>query len=177
MNGKGVDDPRPVGAPDPFYRRCVGAGARVFEADAKKRLPQQYAICVSNGAVRMGKSTAFDAAQLPGHVWLSPDVRNAYMEIVQDICQVHPLAGTVSLAIYTLPTIYVHDIKGALPQRYPSIDGVIQVCGIAIQAYCISQQKPIQWITQTAEAAARGQLQLPHFDEEPQEDVRIFLAN
>ena len=107
MNGKGVDDPRPVGAPDPFYRRCVGAGARVFEADAKKRLPQQYAICVSNGAVRMGKSTAFDAAQLPGHVWLSPDVRNAYMELlrmeaVQDMCQLHPLAGTMSLAIYTL---------------------------------------------------------------------------
>ena len=93
------------------------------------------------------------------------------------MCQLHPLAGTMSLAIYTLPTIYVHDIKGALPQRYPSIDGVIQVCGIAIQAYCISQQKPIQWITQTAEAAARGQFQLPHFDEEPPEEVHTSLAS
>ena len=182
MNGKGEDDPRPVGAPEPFYRWCVGAGARVFDADAKKRLPRQYAIGVSNGAERMGKSTAFDAAQLPGHIWLSPDVRNAYMELlrmeaVQDMCQLHPLAGTMSLAIYTLPTIYVHDIQGALPQRYPSIDGVIQGCGIATQAYCISQRKPIEWTTRTAEAAARGQLQLPHFDEEPPAEVRTFLAS
>ena len=63
MNGKGEDDPRPVGSPDPFYRWCAGACARVFEADAKKRLPRQYATGVRNGAERMGKATAFDAAQ------------------------------------------------------------------------------------------------------------------
>ena len=181
MNGKGEDDPRPVGAPEPFYRWCAGACARVFEADAKKRLPRQYAIGVRNGAERMGKCTAFDAAQLPGHVFMSPDVMNAYMELlrmetVQDMCEVHPLAGTMSLAVYTLPTIYVHDIKGALPQRYPTIDGVIQGCGIATEAFCISQQKPIHWITKTTEAAVRCESDLPSFDEDPSEDVRIFLA-
>ena len=67
--------------------------------------------------------------------------------------------------------------QGRIAAEIPSIDGVIQVCGIAIQAYCISQQKPIQWITQTAEAAARGQFQLPHFDEEPPEEVQTSLAS
>ena len=181
MNGKGEDDPRPVGSPDPFYRWCAGACARVFEADAKKRLPRQYATGVRNGAERMGKATAFDAAQLPGHVFLSPDVENAYMRLLRmqsvlDMCKVHPLAGTMSLAVYTLPTIYVHDIKGARPRRYPTIDGVIQGCGIATNAYCISQQEPIHWITKTAEAAAHGESDLPRFDEDPPEDVRIFLA-
>ena len=114
----------------------------------KAKLPNQYAIGVRNGAQRMGKCTAFDAAQLPNLVWLGPDVENAYpslkrMETVQDMCRVHPLAGTMSLSIYTLPTTYVHDIPGAQPRRYPSIDGVIQGCGIATDAYCISQQKPI----------------------------------
>ena len=112
---------------------------------------------------------------------MSPDVMNAYMELlrmetVQDMCEVHPLAGTMSLAVYTLPTIYVHDIKGALPQRYPTIDGVIQGCGIATEAFCISQQKPIHWITKTTEAAVRCESDLPSFDEDPSEDVRIFLA-
>ena len=181
MNGKGEEDPRPVGAPEPFYRWCFGSGAKVFEEPVKAKLPNQYAIGVRNGAQRMGKCTAFDAAQLPNLVWLGPDVENAYpslkrMETVQDMCRVHPLAGTMSLSIYTLPTIYVHDIPGAQPRRYPSIDGVIQGCGIATDAYCISQQKPINWTTKTAEAAARGHAELPHFDEDPPPHVRVFLA-
>ena len=39
----------------------------------------------------------------------------------------------MTLSIYTLPTTYVHDIFGALPQRYITIDGVIQGCGIATE--------------------------------------------
>ena len=91
MNGRGEDDPRPVGGPELFYRWCVGAGAKVFEEDAKKKLlPHQFSIGGRNGAERMGRCTAFDAAQLPHHVWLSPDEENAYqtllrIEAVQDM--------------------------------------------------------------------------------------------
>ena len=60
MNGKGEDDPRPVGAPDPFYRWCVGAGAKVCREEIKKRPPQQYANGASNGAERMGKCISFE---------------------------------------------------------------------------------------------------------------------
>ena len=93
MNGKGEDDPRPVGAPDPFYRWCVGAGAKVFREEIKERLIRQYAIGVSNGAERVGKCISFEAAQLPSHVAASPDVIKAYCELlrmqcVQDMCQV-----------------------------------------------------------------------------------------
>ena len=58
------------------------------------------------------------------------------METVQDMCEVHPLVGTMSLAVYTLPTVYVLDIKGAVPRRYPTIDGVIQGCGITTEPDC-----------------------------------------
>ena len=181
MNGKGEDDPRPVGAPDPFYRWCVGAGAQVFRPEVRKRLPQQYAIGVSNGAERLGKCLAFVAAQLKSLAALGPDVINAYCELlrmqcVRDMCQVHPLAGTMTLSIYTLPTTYVHDIFGALPQRYVTIDGVIQGCGIATETYCVAQEKAIHWIVKTVEAAARGKRELPCYDEPPPEDVRTFLT-
>ena len=82
----------------------------------------------------------------------------------------------MTLSIYTLPTTYVHDIFGALPQRYVTIDGVIQGCGIATETYCVAQEKAIHWITKTVEAAARGQRELPRYDEPPPEDVRTFLA-
>ena len=93
-----MNDPHPVGAPDPFWRWCVRAGVQVFESHLCRKLaPHQYAIGVSNGAQRMGKATAFDAAQLPRHVWLPPDVKNAFMELdreenVKDMCMVHPMA-------------------------------------------------------------------------------------
>ena len=93
MNWKGEDDPRPVGAPEPLYRLFVGAGAEVFREEIKQRLPRQYAIGVSNGAERMGKCISFEAVQLPGNVAASPDVINAFCELlrmqcVQDMCQV-----------------------------------------------------------------------------------------
>ena len=60
----------------------------------------------------MGKRTSFDAAQLPSHQRLIPDVFNAYNELdredaVNDMCEVHPLAGTMTIALYTVPTVYV----------------------------------------------------------------------
>ena len=66
----------------------------------------------------MGKRTSFDAAQLPKHQWLIPDVYNAYNELdreeaVNDMCEVHPLGGAMSIALSTVPTIYVHDTRGA----------------------------------------------------------------
>ena len=79
----------------------------------------------------MGKRTSFDAAQLPSHQRLIPDVFNAYNELdreeaVNDMCEVHPLAVTMTIALYTVPTVYVHDTRGAEPQKYPTVAGVIQ---------------------------------------------------
>ena len=66
--GSGELDPRPVGAPDPFWRWSVRSAKKVYEHATKaKLLPHQFAIGVPNGAERMGKSTAFDAAHL--HFW------------------------------------------------------------------------------------------------------------
>ena len=97
----------------------------------------------------MGKRTSFDAAQLPNHQWLIPDVYNAYNELdreeaVNDMCEVHPLAGTMTIALYTVPTVYVHDTGGAGPQKYPTVAGVIQGCNASMTAYCVSQQKPLE---------------------------------
>ena len=130
--GRGPDDPRPVGSPEPFWRWAVGAAIKVVEAHTKKLLlPHQYAIGVPSGAEKMGKRTSFDAAQLPNHQWLIPGVFNAYNELdreeaVNDMCEVHPLAGTMTIALYTVPTVYVHDTGGAGPQKYPTVAGVIQ---------------------------------------------------
>ena len=66
--GLGAQDPRPVGAPDPFWRLSVGAGVKTFDSKIKQQLPPQYAVGVSNGAARMRKCMTFDAAQLPRHV-------------------------------------------------------------------------------------------------------------
>ena len=79
----------------------------------------------------MGNLTYFEAAQLPNHGWLIPDVKNAYPELdreeaVNDCCEWHPLAGVMVLALYTVPAVHVHDIRGAKPQKYSSLDGVIQ---------------------------------------------------
>ena len=63
-----------------------------------------------------------DAAQLPNQQWLIPDVYNAYCELdreeaVNDMCEVHPLSGTMSIALYAVPTVYVHDMRCADPQK------------------------------------------------------------
>ena len=66
--GSGEEDPRPVGAPEPFWRWSVRAAKKVCEPFTKAKLiPHQFAIGVPNGAERMGKRTAFDAAQLDDH--------------------------------------------------------------------------------------------------------------
>jgi len=130
----------------------------------------------------MGKRTSFDAAQLPGHQWLIPDVFNAYNELdreeaVNDMCEVHPLAGTMTIALYTVPTVYAHDTKGAESQKYVTVTGVIQVCNAGMHAYTISQRKPIEWISKTIEAAGRGLSELPIFKSKPPAAVKERLQN
>ena len=40
---------------------------------------------------------------------------------MDDMCEVHPLGGAMSIALYTVPTIYVHDTRGADPQKYATV--------------------------------------------------------
>ena len=95
-----------VGAPDPFWRWSVRSAKKVYEHATKaKLLPHQFAIGVPNGAERMGKATAFDAAQLEFLLWLSPDIFNAFMEllrkvVIEEQCRIHPLAGAMMIALY-----------------------------------------------------------------------------
>ena len=70
----------------------------------------------------------------------------------------------MTIALYKVPTVYVHDTRGAEPQKYPTVAGVIQGCNAGMTAYCISQRKPIEWIAKTAEAAGRGHPDLPAFE-------------
>ena len=61
----------------------------------------------------MGKRSSFDAAQLPNHQWGIPDVYNAYPELdreeaVNDMCEVDPRSGAMSISLYTMPTVYIH---------------------------------------------------------------------
>ena len=179
--GSGAEDPRPVGAPDPFWRWSVRSGVQVFEKLLRRKLaPHQYAIGVSNGAEKMGKAMSFDAAQLPGHAIGSPDVKNAYNELkrkeaVNDLCKLHPLAGTMGLALYTVVTVYVHDTRGMQPVKYPTADGVIQGCGMAMDTFCNSQDESVDWITQTLQAAGRGQVCVPDFKADPPDDLKDFI--
>ena len=96
------------------------------------------------------------------------------IEAINDLCMVHPLAGTMGLALYTIPTVYVHDTKGAYPVRYETTVGVIQGCSMAMVAYCASQDKPIDWTVKTLHAAGRGQLQVSDLKEYPLKDVKAF---
>ena len=81
-NGRGPEDPRPVGNPESSWRWAVGACNKVVEAHSKKLLlPHKFAIGVRSGAEKMGKRTSFDAAQLPKHQWLIPDAYNASNEL------------------------------------------------------------------------------------------------
>ena len=179
--GRGDDDPRPVGAPEPFWRWSVGSANKLLEAHAKKVLhPHQFAIGVSSGAEKMGKLTSFEAAQLSEHAWVIPDVKNAYCELdreetVNDCCEWHPLAGAMVIALHTVPTVYVHDNRGAPSRRYTTADGVIQGCGFGMTAFCVVQRKPVEWITKTAEAAGRGVEDLPDFICKPPNDVRTHM--
>ena len=124
---------------------------------------------------------AFDAAQFPRHGIGSPDVANAYpslnrKEAINDLCKLHPLAGTMGLALYTVVTIYVHDMRGMRPVKYPSAEGVIQGCGMAMDTYCNSQDEATDWITQTLRAAGRGQVCIPEFKTEPPDDLKDFIS-
>ena len=102
---------------DPFWCWSVKSATKVSEHASKaKLLPYQFAIGAPNGAERMGKATAFDAAQLDSFLWLSPDIFNAFMEhdreeAIEDQCRLHPLAGTMMIALYKVPTVYVHDTR------------------------------------------------------------------
>ena len=91
------------------------------------------------------------------------------------MCGVHPLGGAISIALYTVPTIYVHDTRGADPQKYATVTGVIQGCNFGMDLFCISQKKTLEWITKTAEAAGLGHAELPRFFNEPPAAVKVQL--
>ena len=60
-------------------------------------------------------------------------------ENVKNMCMVHPMAGTMTLALYTVPTVYVHDSRGAEPCKYQTTDGVIQGCPTGMHNFlCVS---------------------------------------
>ena len=62
-------DPRPVGAPDPFWRWSVGAAVASVQAKAAKWFGSvQLTIGVPAGAEVMAHATRRDAAQNPGHI-------------------------------------------------------------------------------------------------------------
>ena len=77
--------------------------------------------------------------------------------------------------VYAVVTIYVHDTRGMRPVKYPSADGVIQGCGMAMHTCCNSQDEPIEWITQPLRAAGRGQVCIPEFKTEPPDDFKDFI--
>ena len=85
------------------------------------------------------------------------------------------LAGAMVTALYTVPTVYVHDVQGAMSHRCTTFDGVIQGCGFGQKAFCVVQRKPVEWIAKTAEAAGRGQQDLPKFVNEPPPHVRAHM--
>ena len=64
----------------------------------------------------------------------------------------------MTIALYKVPTVYVHDTRGAEPQKYPTVSGVIQGCNAGMHDFTISQRKPVEWISKTAEAAGLGQI-------------------
>ena len=82
-----------------------------------------------------------------------------------------------ALALYTVPAIYVYDTRGTLPHRYPTVEGVIQGCGVAMNAFCISQEVPITWITEALEAFGRGSSELPQYEQQLPENLRDFITN
>ena len=55
--------------------------------------------------------------------------------------------------------------------------GVIQGCGAAMDAFCVSMHDPVIWITKALEAAGRGLSDLPINDPQLPEDVRAFIAD
>ena len=61
------------------------------------------------------------------------------------MCLVHPLRGAMSIALYTVPTIYVHDTRGADPQKYATVTGVIQGCNFGINSFFLKDARPARW--------------------------------
>ena len=63
--GKGEEDPRTVGAHDPFWWWSVRAGTNIFEHRSKlcKLLLYQFATGVPTGNGLLGKYTTFDAQE------------------------------------------------------------------------------------------------------------------
>ena len=118
---------------------------RVIKLPFSKKLllPHQYAIGVRSGAEKMGKRTSFDAAQLPGHQWLIPDVVNAYDELdreeaVNDMCEVHPLAGTNDYCSVHCSHFVSNETRDAESQKYVTVTGAIQDRNAGVHVFTIS---------------------------------------
>ena len=87
------------------------------------------------------------------------------------------LAGAMTIALYTVATIYVHDTRGSTPHRYPTFWGVIQGCPAAMDVFCTSLHDPIIWIAGALEAAGRGAAEPPKYELQPPEELEHFIAD
>ena len=83
----------------------------------------------------------------------------------------------MSIALHTVLTVYVYDTRGADPQRYASVSGVIQGCNLGMHSFCVSYRKPVEWKPKTAEAAGRGHADLPEFENELPAAVKAHLQD
>ena len=108
----------------------MGAAVSSVKAKAAKLFgTRQLAIGVPGGAEVMAHATRRDAAQNPEHVFMAPDIKNAYnaldrVEAIKDLCEFDPFIAGVAASLYTVPTRYlytqdtgeergrVHDVTG-----------------------------------------------------------------
>lgn len=152
------DDPRPLGAPDVFWRWTLGTVARCSAADARRYLGDtDYTIGVPAGYEAMCLAMRADVAEHPD-VWnCQGDVRNAFNEMERmgalwEAAQVNPLLGLAAAVSYGLPTDYLAD--GG--DRRTTSRGSIQGCPLGMVMYCLGTRRPRQWTAATLGAAAHG---------------------
>ena len=176
-------DPRPVGAPDPFWRWAVGAAVASVKAKAAKLFGTvQLAIGVPAGAEVMAHATRLDAVRNPGHIFMAPDIKNAYnsldrVEAIPDLREFDAFIAIVAAALYTVPTRYLHTAQGADGDVYMTARGAIQGCPLGMLAFCVSYTKSASWITETMQAAGEGRGDLPKYTYEPPTQLRERLES
>ena len=138
---------------------------------------EQLAIGVPAGAEVLAHSTRRDAAQNPGHVFMAPDIQNAYnsldrSEAIGDLREFDSFIAHVAASLYTVPTRYVHAVQGQKADVYMTTRGAIQGCPLGMLAFCVSYTKSASWIKETMAAAERGRADYPRTRTSPPRTLR-----
>jgi len=155
--------PRPLGAPDPWWRWATSAVVRQARPATRERLSSHQHVGQSSGTERMAHGITRATVHNPPPAFVTGDAENAYNSTnrafaYRAVKGVHPVLARAMTTMYAGPTMYVHRGEGRAPQFYETSTGGVQGDPLYLDIYCLTQAETVHWADVAIQAVHDGRL-------------------